>query len=153
MTLTARLRTPVAPTLVAIAALAATLLPHDAHAVKWEKIADTGAATALVDRDSLKRQGNQVRAFIEWRWARPAVNDTDGREYVMERQLQLANCDNRAWAVAEGTRYADVAGVNPINSFKYDELSLPWSVAPSRTIRDAVVLHVCKIAPPEAKSR
>lgn len=142
-----------APALVTLAALAATSLPDLAHAAKWEKVADTGSAMALVDRDSLKRQGNQVRAMIEWRWTKPPVNDTDGRPYVMERQLQIANCDNRSWAVAEGIRYADVSGINPVNSFKYDELSLPWTVAPSRTIRDAVVLHVCKTAPLEAKNR
>lgn len=134
-----------------LVALAALSVAPAAHAVKWERIADNGKATALVDRDSLRRQGNQVRAMIEWRWTQPAVNDADGKEYVMERQLQIANCDNRAWAVSEGIRYADPVGANPVANYKYDELSLPWMVAPSRTIRDVVVLHVCKIAPAEAK--
>jgi len=123
--------------------------PALAAAAKWERVADTGAAAAYVDRDSLRRSGNQVRGMVEWRWPKPVETNDSGspRQYVMERQVQVANCDSRSYAVAEGTRYSDVAGTDPVGSFKYDEAALPYMVAPARSIRNTVVLHVCAAAP------
>lgn len=129
--------------------LTAVALPAVAGAAKWERVADTGAAAAYVDRDSLRRNGNQVRGMVEWRWPRPVETNVSGspRQYVMERQVQVANCDSRSYAVAEGTRYSDVAGNDPIGSFKYDEATLPYMVAPARSISNTVVLHLCAAAP------
>lgn len=133
-------------TFVLVLVLAAA---EPAAAPKWEKVADTGAAAAFVDRESLRRTGNQVRGMVEWRWPKPVETIDSGtpRQYRMERQVQVANCDNRSYAVAEGTRYADVAGNDPVGSFRYDEASLPYQVAPPRSIRDNVVVHFCAAAP------
>ena len=87
--------------------------------------------------------------MVEWRWPKPVetIDPGSSRQYVMERQVQIANCDNRSYAVAEGTRYADTAGNDPVASFKYEETTLPYSIAPARSIRDIVVVHVCQAAP------
>ena len=138
--------------LLALACLAA---PGLALAAKWEKVGESGPVQVWVDKDSIRKSGNEARANLEWRWSRPAnVPDADPpRQYRLERQVQISNCSNRAYAVAEGTRYADDRGLDPVSSYKYDELSLPYSVAPARSVRDLVVTYVCTapVAAPPAK--
>ena len=73
------------------------------------------------------------------------------RQYRLERQVQISNCSNRAYAVAEGTRYSDDRGLEPVSSYKYDELSLPYNVAPARSVRDLVVTYVCTTPAAPAK--
>lgn len=136
--------------LILAAALAAT--PLLASAANMVKVGDTGAAQVFVDKDSIRRTGTQARAALEWRWAKPTeVFDNPQKSYRMERQVQIANCENRSYAVAEGTQYADERGAEPVNSYKHDESALPFTVAPPRTIRDAVVLYVCAYVPPAKK--
>ena len=138
--------------LIAFAGLA---LPGLALAAKWEKVGEAGPVQVFVDKESIRKTGQEARAQIEWRWARPTdVPDADPpRQYRLERQVQISNCGNRAYAVAEGTRYADDRGLDPVSSYKYDELSLPYSVAPARSVRDLVVTYVCTApaAAPAAK--
>ena len=76
-----------------------------------------------------------------------------GRSYRMERQVQIANCENRGYAVPEGTHYADERGTDPVNSYKHDETTLPFMVAPPRTIREAAVLYVCQASLQQAASK
>lgn len=132
------------------AVFAVTALP--ASAANLVKVADTGAVAVYVDKESIRRTGTQARAALEWRWVKPTpVTDNPSRSYRMERQVQIANCDNRSWAVAEGTQYADERGVDPVNSYKNDESALPFVVAPARTIRDTVVIYVCAAVPAAKK--
>jgi hypothetical protein len=133
---------PHSPLLIALACLA---VPGLAFAAKWEKVGEAGPVQVYVDKDSIRKSGAEARANIEWRWSRPAdVPDADPpRKYLLERQVQISNCSNRAYAVAEGTRYSDNRGLEPVSSYKYDELSLPYSVAPARSVRDLVVTYVC----------
>ena len=136
--------------LVLAAALAAT--PLLASAANMVKIGDIGAVQVYVDKDSIRRTGTQARAALEWRWSKATeVADNPQKSYRMERQVQIANCDNRSYAVAEGTQYADDRGVDPVASYKNDESALPFTVAPPRTIRDAVVVYVCAYVPPAKK--
>ena len=138
-----------------ILALACLAAPGLALAAKWEKVGESGPVQVWVDKDSIRKAGNEARANLEWRWSRPtAVPDADPpRQYRLERQVQISNCTNRAYAVAEGTRYSDDRGLEPVSSYKYDELSLPYSVAPARSVRDLVVTYVCTtpVAAPPAK--
>ena len=138
------------PSLALAAVVAAAASP--ASAASLVKVADTGAAAVYVDKDSIRRTGSQARATLEWRWVKPTpVADNPSRSYRMERQVQIANCDNKSWAVAEGTQYADERGVDPVHSYKNDESTLPYVVAPPRTIRDTVVVFVCAAAPAAKK--
>ena len=125
--------------------LAGLALPGLSLAAKWEKVGEAGPVQVYVDRDSIRKSGAEARAQLEWRWSRPTdVPDASPpRQYRLERQVQISNCSNRAYAVAEGTRYADDRGLDPVSSYKYDELSLPYSVAPARSVRDLVVTYVC----------
>ena len=50
--------------------------------------------------------------------------------------MQILNCANRSYAVAEGVRYADERGIDQVSAYKYEERMLPYSIAPSRTRRD-----------------
>ena len=124
-------------------------LPGVASAVQWDKVGDTSLASVYVDRDSMQRRGNEVRAALEWRWRSPAeVPDSNGAlTYRLERQVQLSNCTNRGYAVLEGTRYADERGVEPVSTYQHEERQLPWMEARPRTIRDVVIGHVCNAAP------
>ncbi len=136
--------------LVLAAVLAAT--PLFVAAANMVKVGDTGAVQVYVDKDSIRRTGTQARAALEWRWSKPTPVSADPQKsYRMERQVQIANCDNRSYAVAEGTQYADDRGVDPVASYKNDESALPFTVAPPRTIRDAVVVYVCAFVPPAKK--
>jgi hypothetical protein len=132
--------------LLPIAAALAVSLPSVASAVTWVKAGDVGKVAVWVDKDSIRRSGSQARATLEWRWAQPTEvpGSEPARSYRMERQVQIANCENRGYAVAEGVHYADERGTDPVNSYRYDESLLPYSVAPARTIRDAAVLFVCQ---------
>ncbi len=141
---------------IRLAALAASVLvaaPALALAAKWERAGDTGKVSVWVDKDTIRRNGVEARAWIEWRWAHPTeLRDSNPpRTYRLERQLQIANCENRSYAVAEGTQYADERGTDPVGSYKLDETALPYSVAPKRTIRDQVVSYVCSYTPPAQK--
>ena len=132
-------------TLAAATAVALAGAAMPAAAANLVKIADTGSAAVYVDRDSIRRNGPLARAALEWRWAKATeVSDNPQRSYRMERQVQVANCDNKSYAVAEGTQYADDRGVDPVNSYKNDEQAL-------RTIRDAAVVYVCAYVPPAKK--
>ncbi len=133
---------------IAILVLAAVAAPV-ASAAALTKIADTGKASVWVDKDSIRRTGTQARAALEWRWTTPtALSDNPSKSYRMERQVQIANCDNKSYAVAEGTQYANERGLDPVNSYRNDEQALPFTVAPPRTIRDAAVQYVCAYVPP-----
>ena len=138
-----------------ILALACLVAPGLALAAKWEKVGEAGPVQVWVDKESIRKSGAEARAMLEWRWSRPTdVPDADPpRQYRLERQVQISNCTNRSYAVAEGTRYTDDRGLDPVSSYKYDELSLPYSVAPSRSVRDLVVTYVCTtpVAAPPAK--
>lgn len=138
--------------LAALAALTLLAAPPAALAAKWERVGSTGAVAVWVDRDTIRRSGAEARAWIEWRWAQPTeLRDSNPpRTYRLERQLQISNCENRSYAVAEGTHYADERGTDAVGSYKHDETMLPFSVAPKQTIRDQVVNFVCN-APPAAK--
>lgn len=137
---------------VLAAAVTATAATAPAVAANLVKIGDTGAVQVFVDKDSIRRTGSQARAALEWRWSKATeVSDNPQKSYRMERQVQIANCDNRSYAVAEGTQYADDRGVDAVNSYKNDESALPFTVAPPRTIRDAVVVYVCAFVPPAKK--
>ena len=129
-------------------------LPGVADAVQWDKVGDTSLASVYVDRDSMQRRGNEVRAALEWRWHTPTeVPDSNGtRTYRLERQVQLSNCTNRGYAVLEGTRYADERGVEPVSTYQHEERQLPWMEARPRTIRDIVIGHVCNAAPQRRKA-
>lgn len=134
--------------------LALTLaLPGVAGAVQWDKVGDTSLASVYVDRDSMQRRGNEVRAALEWRWHSPTeVPDSNGtRSYRLERQVQLSNCTNRGYAVLEGTRYADERGVELVSTYQHEERQLPWMEARPRTIRDVIIGHVCNAAPQRRK--
>ncbi len=140
------------PCIVLAATLGAIGVPSLAAAANMVKVGDTGAVQVFVDKDSIRRTGTQARAALEWRWSKATeVSDNPAKSYRMERQVQVANCDNRSYAVAEGTQYADDRGVDAVNSYKNDESSLPFTVAPPRTIRDAVVVFVCAYVPPAKK--
>ena len=135
-----------------LAAPLATLLAAATPAIAAPalvKVGDTGKVSVWVDKDSIRRSGTQARAALEWRWTSPtAVPDRPERMYRMERQVQIANCENKSYAIAEGTHYADDRGVEPVGSYKHEESMLPYSIAPARTIRDAVVTYVCQWTPP-----
>lgn len=139
---------PIRPFILAIACLAAPAL---AFAAKWEKVGDAGPVSVYVDKESVRRVGSNARAQIEWRWTR--LTDVPGadppKQYRLERELQITNCSNRSYAVAEGTRYADDRGLDPVSSYKYDESALPYSVPTPRTVRDLVVTYVCAVEPPK----
>lgn len=140
------------PSLAIAIAVVAAAAASPASAANLVKVADTGAAAVYVDKESIRRTGSQARAALEWRWVKPTpVADNPSRSYRMERQVQVANCDNKSWAVAEGTQYADERGVDPVHSYKNDESALPFVVAPPRTIRDTVVAFVCAAAPAAKK--
>ena len=126
-------------------ALAGLALPGLAAAAKWEKVGESGPVQVWVDKESIRKTGTEARANLEWRWSRPAdVPDSNPpRQYRLERQVQISNCSNRAYAVSEGVRYSDDRGLDPVSTYKYDELSLPYSVAPARSVRDLVVTYVC----------
>ena len=133
---------------IAILVLAAVAAPV-ASAAALTKISDIGKASVWIDKDSIRRTGTQARAALEWRWSTPtAVSDNPSKSYRMERQVQIANCDSKSYAVAEGTQYADERGLDPVNSYRNDEQALPFTVAPPRTIRDAAVQYVCAYVPP-----
>ena len=137
------------------AVLALTLaLPGLAFAVQWDKVGDTSLASVYVDRDSMQRRGNEVRAALEWRWRSPAeVPDSNGAlTYRLERQVQLSNCTNRGYAVLEGTRYADERGIDLVSTYQHEERLLPWMEARPRTIRDIVIGYVCRAAPQRNKA-
>ena len=134
--------------LLALAAAASTAMA----APNLVKVGDTGAVSVYVDKESIRRTGSQARAAVEWRYAKPtALPDNPAKSYRLERQVQVANCDNRSWAVAEGTHYADERGLDAVGSYKNDETTLPFTVAPARTIRDAAVVFVCAAVPPAKK--
>jgi hypothetical protein len=139
--------------LPAVALALSLAVPGSAAAARWEKVGDTSFASVYVDRDSLQRNGNEVRAALEWRWRNPTeVPDTNGaRTYRLERQVQLSNCTNRGYAVLEGTRYADERGIEPVSTYQHEERLLPWMEARPRTIRDIVIGHVCRAAPQRKK--
>lgn len=136
---------------LALAALAVAAAPTAMAAPNLVKVGDTGAVSVYVDKESIRRTGAQARAAVEWRYAKPtSLPDNPAKSYRLERQVQVANCDNRSWAVAEGTQYADERGLDPVGSYKNDETTLPFTVAPARTIRDAVVVFVCAAVPTPA---
>lgn len=143
----------------AVSILASGLLlvavPSAATAVTWQKVGDVGKVAAFVDKDSIRRSGAQARATVEWRWAQPTdvPDSSPPKSYRVERQVQIANCTNRGYAVAEGIHYADERGIDVVNSYKYDEATLPYMVAPARTIRDAVVVWVCQASAAQATAK
>jgi len=141
---------PIRSLMLALACLAAPVL---AHAAKWEKVGDAGPVAVYVDRESVRRAGPEARANLEWRWVRPT--DVPGadppKQYRLERQIQISNCANRSYAVAEGTRYADDRGLDPVSSYKYDESALPYSTATRGTPRDLVMTYVCAVVEPAKK--
>lgn len=141
---------PIRSSMLVLACLCAPAL---AFAAKWEKVGDAGPVSVYVDKDSVRRSGTEARAWLEWRWTRPT--DVPGadppRQYRLERQVQISNCANRSYAVAEGTRYADERGLDPVSSYKYDESALPYTAAAPRTVRDQVVTYVCAVAEPAKK--
>lgn len=140
--------------IIRVLAIAAALAaPALAAAAQWDKVGDTALASVYVDKDSMRRSGTEVRATLEWRWYSPTeVPDTNGaKTYRLERQVQVSNCANRAYAVAEGNRYSDERGIELVSSYKYEERSLPYSEARARTIRDTIIAYVCRAAPAEKK--
>ncbi|MGZ5131434.1 MAG: surface-adhesin E family protein [Caldimonas sp.] len=141
---------PIRPSLLVLACLA---VPALAFAAKWEKVGDAGPVSVYVDKDSVRRSGSEARAWLEWRWSRPTdvPNADPPRQYRLERQVQISNCANRSYAVAEGTRYADERGLDPVSSYKYDESALPYTAAVPRTVRDQVVSYVCAVVEPAKK--
>jgi hypothetical protein len=136
-----------------LALVAALAVPALAAATTWDKVGDTSMASVYVDKDSIRRSGTEVRASLEWRWYSPTeVPDTAGsRTYRLERQVQISNCTNRSYAVAEGNRYADERGIDLVSSYTYPEPSLAYSEARPRTIRETIIAHVCRVAPAEKK--
>lgn len=143
--------------LLPLAAALALAAPSLASAATWVKAGDVGRVAVWVDKDSIRRTGTQARAVLEWRWAQPTeVPGVDpARNYRLERQVQIANCSNRGYAVAEGTHYSDERGIDAVNSYKNDESALPFLVAPARTIREAAVLYVCQasVQPPAGDAK
>jgi len=130
--------------LIPIVALCCT--PTFVGAVTWDKIGDTGLASVYIDKDSVRRSGSEARAALEWRWNSPTeVPDSGGaKHYRLERQVQISNCTNGGYAVAEGARYADARGTDLVSSYKYDERALPYMEARPKTIRETIVQQVCK---------
>ena len=127
--------------------------PAFAAAATWDKVGDTGLATVYIDKDSVRRSGSEARAALEWRWNSPTeVPDSGGaKHYRLERQVQISNCTNGGYAVAEGARYADARGTDLVSSYKYDEQSLPYMEARPKTIRETIVQQVCKMLPATPK--
>ena len=132
----------------------AALLPTLGHAASLVPVGTAGAVTAYVDKDSIRRSGSQVRASLEWRWSKPAeLPDNPAKTYRLERQVQLANCANKSYAVVEGVHYADERGTDLVGSYANPEPSLAWTVPPARTIRASVVSFVCEAVPAPAPKK
>ena len=127
--------------------IAALATAPTAFAAKWEKVAETAAVALYADKETLRRSGGEVRSWVEWRWIRPTDMPDGSRQYRLERQVQISNCEQRSFAVVEGTFYADERGVDPITSYKYDEATLPWNRPPSRAIRDNLITWMCQASP------
>lgn len=118
------------------------------------KVGETTQVAVFVDKSSIRRTGPLVRAALEWRWVNAnEVAEKPGRMYRMERQVQVCNCENKSYAVAEGVRYSDERAVNAVDDYKNDETALAWSAAPPRTIRETVVVWVCANAPAAAAKK
>ena len=58
---------------------------------------------------------NEARHLLEWMASGHFVF-LGYKHYRLERQVQISNCGNRAYAVAEGTRYADDRGLDPVST-------------------------------------
>lgn len=118
----------------------------EASAANWVEVGGSDAVVVSVDTESLRRSGTQVRSWLKWQWSKPldVPNTYPVKQYKLERQLQVSDCKNRTFAIAQGVRYSDETGNDVVDSYIVAEKSWQFSEAVPETLGESIVRYVCK---------
>lgn len=133
--------------LPALLLLATSILAANAGAATWVEIGGSDAVVVSVDTESLRRDGTKVRSWLKWQWSKPVdvPNLYPVKLYQLERQLQVSDCKNGTFAIAQGVRYADETGNDVVDSYTVPEKAWQFSEAAPETIGESIVKYVCKV--------
>ena len=122
------------------------VLTANASAANWVEVGGSDAVVVSVDTESLRRSGAQVRSWLKWQWSKPldVPNSYPVKQYQLERQLQVSDCKNGAFAIAQGVRYSDATGNDVVDSYTVAEKSWQFSEAAPETLGESILRYVCK---------
>jgi hypothetical protein len=83
----------------------ALTLSTPALAAEWKLIGTEGDATIYVDRKGFHQEGNLLKAWIRYDYAKPENADTQVRPYTRRHELRYFSCSGREWGLTKAITY------------------------------------------------
>lgn len=129
-----------------ISVLFTLVFPVSIGAATWVEVGGNESVTVLVDKDSLRRNGSKVKSWLKWEWVKPVEipNVFPVKLYLLERQLQVSDCQSNLLAIAQGIRYADATGNEVVDSYTLEEKQWRFTEAAPETLGESIIKFVCK---------
>ena len=124
----------------------ALALPSYVAASAWVEVGDSRSVAVFVDKDSIRRKGANVKAWLKWVWSKPieVANSVPPKYYLLQRQLDVFNCQKNTYAIVQDTSYSDAAGNEVVNSYAFEEKDWQFSESAPDTIGESIQKFVCK---------
>lgn len=136
-----------------LAFVAVIALPSTSKASTWIDVAGNDAVVVFVDKDSIGRDGPNVRAWLKWVWTKPMeiVNSFPPKYYLLQYQLNVYSCQKRTYSIVQETSYSDVAGNNVVNSYAFDKKDWKFSEPVPDSIGETLQKFACQSALDKSK--
>jgi len=74
-------------------------------AAEWKLIGTEGDTTIYVDQKGFHEEGNLLKAWLRYEYAKPEMADAQVRPYTRKHELRYFSCSGRAWGVTRAVAY------------------------------------------------
>lgn len=121
-----------------------------ANASDWVEVAGGDKLTIQIDRQSLQRNGDEIKVWDKWSYASPQQLEKAGRTktYQTARNLVVYNCKKRTLKLLQSDKYADTQMGTKVDEFHINEVLADSIDLPPDSVGEAVFECVCQSAKP-----
>ena len=127
--------------------------PLLAGATNWVQIGSTNEVSLLIDKDSIRKNGKNVKAWAMWQYSQPQELPylNPKKYYLSQKVLEVFDCVNVKFGASQIIDYADLNGGDVVDIVSTDE-HLIKSIEPAPdTIGESLLNYVCNAAKKKKK--
>lgn len=135
--------------------LALCSIPATASASNWVEAAVNDNVIVYIDKQSLRRAGQKVKAWVKWEFTKPKelAGTFPKQMYQASKELSIYNCADRTTLTLQATRYTEIEMVTVVEDISIKDIpSSYYEVAPD-TIGEALLEFSCREGKASAKKR
>lgn len=131
--------------------LALLLLPTLAPAQeRWVYVGGNDDVDAFVDKQSLRRTGSKVKAWVRVNYSTPRDSGDSKKKFQSAVSLSMHNCADRTSSTLQVAQYSSIGGTGEtVWSMTCEDKPSTYSDVIPETIGEAVLEYVCKATAPK----